>query len=139
MIGPHEVHEILHQYQMAQEVLDSITASHPLFSSSMLEAERELGDGVAYESGYERLKQETQRMQAWLNRRTIMTADTCRIAQATIEESLYLQDKNNVYRFYQMLKVEGKRGSAGRMSEVLAELSGGTTRQFLLGHGCKGF
>jgi hypothetical protein len=42
-LGPYDEHEILHHYRMSHKVLDRLTAAHPLFESSMLEAEREIG------------------------------------------------------------------------------------------------
>jgi hypothetical protein len=138
-IGPHEVHEILHQYQMAHKTLKQLTALHPLFSSSMLEAERELGDSEAYASGYARLKRELQYMRTWLNKGTIKTAATCRTAQAVVEGRLYLQDRNKVYQFYRALANRSESDPADQMNVVLNFLSGGTVKQFLLKHGCKPF
>jgi hypothetical protein len=138
-IGPHEFHEMLHQYQMAHKVLGQLTALHPLFSSSMLEAERELGEGAAYESGYERLKQEVQRMQMALTKGTIRGAGTCGIAQAVVEESLYLRDRSDVYLFYRTLAKDASRNPLDQISEMLNALSGGTIKQFLLAHGCREF
>jgi hypothetical protein len=138
-IGPHEVHEILHQYQMAHKTLDQVTAFHPLFSSSMLEAERELGNSEAYEMGYGRLKREIQGMQTSLGNATIQAVDRCRIAQAVIEEGLYLQDKSNVYQFYRTLADSAGRNPADQISAMLNASSAGRARPFLLAHGCEEF
>jgi hypothetical protein len=138
-IGPHEVHEILHQYQMVNKTLDQLTAFHPLFSSSMLEAEREIGESEAYKSGYKRLKQEIQSMQTSLDKGEITTSDMCRIAQAVIEERLYLQNINNFYRFYRTLANSARRNPADEMSAMLNALSGRPVKQFLLAHGCGNF
>ncbi len=42
-LGPYDVHEILHHYQMTSNELAGMTAVHTLFETSMLEAEREVG------------------------------------------------------------------------------------------------
>jgi hypothetical protein len=138
-IGPHEVHEMLHQYQMVHKTLDQLTALHPLFSSSMLEVERELGESKAFELGYGRLKQDIQRMQTSLDEGTIEAADMCRTAQTVIEEGLYLQDRNNVYQFYRTLANSAGRNPTDQMSAMLNALSGGAVRESLLAHGCESF
>jgi hypothetical protein len=48
-------------------------------------------------------------MQASLDKGMIKAAETCRIAQTVIEEGLYLQDRNNVYRFYRTLSNDARR------------------------------
>jgi hypothetical protein len=138
-IGPHEFHEMLHQYQMAHKTLGQLTAFHPLFSSSMLEAMRELGESEAYELGYGRLRRDIQRMQTSLDKGTIKATNMCRIAQAVVEEGLYLRDRNNVYKFYRALANGAGRDPAEQMSAMLNALSGGAVRQFLLTHGCERF
>jgi hypothetical protein len=136
-IGPYEVHELLHQFQMASQTLHDITAYHPLFASSMLEAEREIGDISSYGREYARLEPDIQRMRTSLEKGTIRAADTCRIAQSVVEETLYLKDRHNVYKSYRFLKEETSQNPAARLSATLVALSAGASRQFLISHGCQ--
>ena len=136
-IGPYEVHEILHQYQMADATLAGLTALHPLFSSSMLEAEREVGDTQAYKQGIARMMDGIRDLRTALDQATIAPADRCRLAQSVVEEDLYLNDTENVYQFYRGLANGSEHDATSRLSAMLNTLSGGTAKQFLLSHGCE--
>jgi hypothetical protein len=138
-IGPYEVHEILHQYQMADETLRELTVSHPLFSSSMLEAERAVGDMQAYDLGITRMEHGIPNLRTALDQATIAPTDRCRMAQSLIEEDLYLHDAKNVYRFYRRLENGPVRNAARQLSAMLNTVSGGTAKEFLLAHGCESF
>jgi hypothetical protein len=138
-IGPYEVHEILHQYQMADETLAELTAFHPLFSSSMLEAEREVGDTQAYELGITRMKDDIGSLRTALDQATIAPANRCRMAQIVIEKNLYLHNAKNVYQFYRRLANGPVRNATSRLSAMLNTLAGGTAKQFLRAHGCEAF
>ena len=139
VIGPYEVHEILHQYQMADGTLEELTAFHPLFSSSMLEAEREIDDTQAYELGITQMRDEIDILRTELDEATIAPADRCRMAQSVIEKDLYLHDAKNVYQFYRGLANDQMRDASSRLSAMLNALSRGTAKPFLLAHGCEAF
>ncbi len=138
-IGPYEVHEILHQYQMADETLDELTAFHPLFSSSMLEAEREVGDMRAYQLGIAQMKDDSRNLRSERDEIANPPAYRCSEAQAVVEEGLYLQDSKNVYQFYRLLANGPVRNPMSRLSAMLNTLSGGAAKAFLLAHGCQMF
>jgi hypothetical protein len=136
-IGPYELHEILHQYQMADETLREQTVSHPLFSSSMREAERAVGDMQAYDRGITRMHHGIPNLRTALDQAMIAPTDRCRMAQSIIEEDLYLHDAKNVYQFYRKLATGSVRNAAGRLTVMLNTLSGDTAKQVLLEHGCE--
>jgi hypothetical protein len=138
-IGPYEVHEMLHQYHLADETLDELTAFHALFLSSILEVERELGNVRAYELGVARLKEDNRNHRFGLDQAAVPPADRCMMAQSLIEKDLYLQNSRNVYQFYRMLAKRSARTPASRVSSMLSALAGDTAKQFLLAHGCEAF
>jgi hypothetical protein len=138
-IGPYEVHEILHQYQMADETLEELTTFHPLFASSMLEVEREIGDMETYQVGIARMKDGFRNLRTALDQATIAPTDRCRMAQTVIEEDLYLHNTKNVYQFYRMLANDTVGNATSRLSAMLNTLSGGSAKQFMLAHGCEPF
>jgi hypothetical protein len=61
------------------------------------------------------------------------------MAQAVVEEDLYLRNVKNVYQFYRRLANGAGRNATTRLSAILNELSGGTAKQFLREHGCEEF
>jgi hypothetical protein len=134
-LGPYDVHEILHHYQMTSNELAGMTAVHPLFETSMLEAKREVGDNVSYESSLAALKAELPRLREQLK-------DRCKLARAVIEDALYLQDDKNVYQFYNKLAPVAPRNSSDREAKfnaMLNDVSGGNAKEFLTTHGCVPF
>jgi hypothetical protein len=141
-LGPYDVHEILHQYQMTSNELAGMTAVHPLFEASMLEAEREVGDNVSYESSLAALKTELPQLREQLKDGTVGPEDRCKLARVVIEDELYLQDSKNVYRFYNNLASVVPRNPAEReakFNSMLNDVSGGNAKKFLIAHGCAPF
>jgi hypothetical protein len=141
-LGPYDVHEILHHYQMSSNELVGMTAVHTLFVISMLEAEREVGDSVSYETSLASLKAELPRLQEQLDDGTVRPKDRCGLARAVIEDELYLQDSKNIYRFYNELASVTPRNAAEReakFNSMLNDVSDGNAKGFLTTHGCASF
>jgi hypothetical protein len=141
-LGPYDVHEILHHYQMTSNELAGMTAVHPLFVTSMLEAEREIGDSLSYESSLAALKAELPGLREQLKDGTVKPKDRCALARAVIEDELYLQDRKNVYRFYNELASVAPRNPVEREAKfnaMLNDVSGGNAKEFLTKHGCAPF
>lgn len=132
-LGPYDVHEILHEYQM---MLGALPDAHVLFSSSMAEAIRLIGDGETYSTRLSQMKEESARLNA--------TASTCRLAQIAVEESLCLQNPKSVYAYYRKLKLGMETNIPAREARFnrmfyLVSSDQASVRQFLLDHGCGPF
>ena len=141
-LGPYDVHEILHHYQMTSNELAGMTAVHTLFETSMLDALREIGDSVAYESSLAALKAELPRSRERLKDGTVRPKDRCKLARAVIESELYLQDSKNVFRFYGELASVAPRTQAQREAKfnvMLNDVAGANAKRFLTTHGCAPF
>jgi hypothetical protein len=62
--GPYDVHELLHEYQLA---LGALPDAHVLFSSSMAEAQREIGETDDYDRSLKNMKEESPRLKQELD------------------------------------------------------------------------
>jgi hypothetical protein len=141
-LGPDDVHEILHHYQMSSKELAGMTAVHTLFETSMPEAEREVRDSVAYQSSLAALKADLPRMRERLKDGKVRPRDRCKLARAVIEGELYLHDRRNVYRFYAKLASVAPRNPAEREAKfnaMLNDVAGGKAKEFLTTYGCAPF
>jgi len=132
-LGPYDVHEILHEYQM---MLGALPDAHVLFSSSMAEAIRLIGDSETYSTRLSQMKEESARLN--------QTANSCKIAEVAVEESLYLQNFRSVYAFYRKLALGMEHDIALRQARFnrmfyLVSSDDASVRQFLLDHGCGPF
>jgi len=107
-IGPYDVHELLHEYQLTLGPLPSV---HPLFSSGMAEATRAVGDDEQYQTDIKRMRAESKRLHDELASGKYASApDQCSIAQTQVEERLYLEDPKLVSMFY--LKLPPAKGNS---------------------------
>jgi hypothetical protein len=135
-IGPYDVHELLHEYQI---VLGALPAQHILFGSSMAEATREIGDAQGYAVAIARIKHDSTTLEAALEKGTIQAADKCPLAETVMEETLYLEKSDNVYQFYRRLvrsKVAAQADREARFNRMFDAVSGGKAKSFLIAHGC---
>ena len=141
-LGPYDVHEILHEYQLG---LGPLPDAHVLFSSSMAEAARGVGDTADFERRMKNMKDEAQRLRQELEAGKYKSSpNECRIAQTQVEESLYLENPRTVYAFYRKLGPDKARDQASRearFSRMLWVVSGPKpeVKQFLVDHGCSNF
>jgi hypothetical protein len=138
-IGPYDVHELLHEYQMA---LGALPASHILFGSSMAEAAREIGDAKGYAATIIKLKDDLKNIDAAFEKGTLKAADKCPLAETAMEESLYLQNTNNVFQFYSRLvrsKVAAQADREARFNRMFDAVSGGKAKSTLMARGCAAF
>jgi hypothetical protein len=141
-IGPYEVHEILHHYQMTSKELAGMTVAHPLFESSMVEAEGEAGDKAMHDKFLESLKAEIPQLRAKLEKGTVKPTDQCKLARTVIEGELYLENSKNVYKFYGKLASVAPKDPVdreARFNAMLNDIAGGKARDFLTSHGCAPF
>jgi len=138
-IGPYDVHEILHDYQIA---LGALPYTHILFAPSMVEATRLIGDSERYAALMKDTRRDMDRIQDQLERRAVAPDTECLDAELTTEFSLYLKDPNNVRQFYLVLTHDGEmrtRDPQSRFDQMYDKVSGGTARPYLLQHGCRFF
>jgi len=142
-IGPYEVHEILHHYQMTSKELAAMTAAHPLFETSMPEAQGEAGDKALHDLSVARLKNvEVPHLRAALQEGTVKPADQCRAVRTIVESELYLENSSNVYLFYSKLAFAAPKNAADReavFNAMLNDVAGGKAKDFLTAHGCAPF
>jgi hypothetical protein len=127
VIGPYDVHEILHHYHFA---LPPLPNQHSLFEPAMLEARRDIGDIPGFENFLAHAK-------ASLNQGF---GNNCYVAQSLTEKSLYIEDQKNVYRFYREL--DGLPMDPNqRLNRLLLKVAGqkASVRKFLTDHGCPAF
>jgi hypothetical protein len=134
-LGPYDVHEILHEYQA---MLGALPDAHVLFTSSMAEAIRLIGDQETYSRRLQQMKEESARLHA--------TADSCKTAEVAVEEALYLEDPKTVYAFYRKLKLAtgtehdiAQREARFNRMFYLVSSDRESVRQFLLDRGCGPF
>jgi len=133
-IGPYDVHEILHVYQQS---LGAIPDPHILFTPSMAEAEREIGDNKAYEDHIKAMKDGQQVKAAALKEKQSSIDHECLIAENYILSDLYLKDPNNVFLFYRKLERSWEKDMGDRFrrfNRMFDLVSGGTAKRFLLSH-----
>ncbi|UVO37632.1 hypothetical protein KUL72_04370 [Bradyrhizobium arachidis] len=135
-VGPHEVHEALHQFQLAHRALRKITVFHPLFAISMLEVEQAIGDNVAYDLGLARMRREADALLSPSEIESLKDKDNCKLAQTWAEEKLYMKDHSMLYRIYRGLKHLDHRNAFDKLSRILNDLSEGATQSILLKHRC---
>jgi hypothetical protein len=100
-IGPYDVHELLHEYQFT---LGPLPSMHPLFSPSMAEATRAVGDEQQYQLDIKRMRSESQRLHNELESGKYKgNPKECSIAQAQVEERLYLENPKLLSMYYMKL------------------------------------
>jgi hypothetical protein len=141
-MGPYDVHELLHEYQLA---LGPLPSMHPLFASSMAEAMREIGDSEQYQLRLKQMKSESQRLHDELaSGKYKSDPKECSLAQTQVEESLYLENSKLASIFY--LKLAPAKGASqaerdARFNRMFYVVSGPKpeVKQFLMDHGCGRF
>lgn len=141
-IGPYDVHELLHEYQIA---LGALPDPHILFSSSMAEAMRLVGETDEYNQAIQRMKEEAPRLEQELqNGKITEQPKRCAVAETQVEETTYLADRQAVYAFYRKLVVSRNRDIAdreARFARMLWIVSGPKpeVKKFFLDNGCAPF
>ena len=140
-IGPYDVHELLHEYQIA---LGALPDAHVLFASSMAEALREIGETDEYERAMKNMKAEAPRLEQELRGGKITGPKQCTVAETQVEESLYLGNSRTVYAFYRKLAVSKNPSQAdreARFNRMFYLVSGPKpeVKKFLLDNGCSKF
>ena len=140
-IGPYDVHELLHEYHIA---LGALPDAHVLFSSSMAEALREIGETEEYERAMKNMKEEAPRLEQELRNGKITGPKKCSVAETQVEETLYLENSRSVYAFYRKLAVSRNPNVAdrqARFNRMFYLVSGPKpeVKTFLLDNGCSKF
>jgi hypothetical protein len=141
-MGPYDVHELLHEYQMA---LGPLPSMHPLFSSSMAEATKAVGDDEQYQRDIKNMQTESKRLHDELDSGKYASApNQCSLAQTAIEESLYLENSRLVSMYY--LKLPPAKGNSqaerdARFNRMFFVVSSAKpeVKKFLVEHGCGPF
>lgn len=137
-MGPYDVHELLHEYQIT---LGALPDPHVLFSSSMAEALREIGETAEYERAMKNMKDEAPRLEQNLRDGKVTGPKRCAVAETQVEEILYLENSRSVYAFYRKLTVSRNPSEADRQARfdrMFYIVSGPKpeTRKFLQENGC---
>lgn len=140
-MGPYDVHELLHEYQIP---LGALPDAHVLFSSSMAEALREIGESDEYERSMKNMRAEAPRLADELSNGKIPEAKRCTVAETHVEETLYLENSRSVYAFYRKLVRSREANLAdreARFNRMFYLVSGPKpeVKQFLIEHGCPSF
>lgn len=140
-IGPYDVHELLHEYQIA---LGALPDAHVLFSSSMAEALKEIGETDEYNRSMQNIKAEAPRLKQELQDGKIPEPKRCPVAETQIEETLYLENSGSVYAFYRKLTISRNPSQADRQARfdrMFYIVSGPKpeVKKFLLDSGCSPF
>ncbi len=140
-IGPYDVHELLHEYQIP---LGALPDAHVLFASSMAEATREIGETDEYERLMKNMKAEAPRLEQDLRSGKITGPKQCSAAETQVEESLYIENSRTVYAFYRKLAVSknsSMEDRQARFNRMFYLVSGPKpeVRKFLLDNGCSKF
>ncbi|HLW53394.1 MAG TPA: hypothetical protein VKW06_11165 [Candidatus Angelobacter sp.] len=112
-IGPYDVHELLHEYQIA---LGALPDAHVLFSSSMAEAMKEIGESDDYERAMKNMKEEAPRLQQELRDGKVAAGKQCTVAETQVEENIYIENSRSVYAFYRKLTPSKNPGMADRQA-----------------------
>ena len=112
-IGPYDVHELLHEYHIP---LGALPDAHVLFTSSMAEAMREIGETDEYQQAVKRMKDEASRLEQELAAGKITGTKQCVVAETQVEESLYLENNRSVYAFYRKLAISRNPNEADRLA-----------------------
>jgi hypothetical protein len=137
-IGPYDVHELLHIYQVD---LGALPYEHILFGPSMAEARRMVGDNKGYWDAMTRLKQDLARIKADFQKGNIAPDRQCLSAELQTESDLYLQNPANLHAFYTKLqrsRVKDPEDRERRFNRMYNVVSSGTVGPFLLAH-CPAF
>jgi len=139
--APYDTHEILHVYQMGIGGINSLQYMHILFGPSQVEAMKLIGDATSYRKWISILQGEVNGFDANYQKQLSKPAvDRCQLAEVETEESLYLEDNNNVYEMWRKLGPPLPKGNPAerqlRFNRMYDAVSGGKSRQFLLAHGC---
>lgn len=140
-IGPYDVHELLHEYQIA---LGALPDPHSLFASSMAEAMKEIGETDDYERAIKEMKAEAPRLVQELQSGKITGPKQCAVAEAQVEETLYLADSRAAYAFYRKLVISRNANIADRQARfgrMFWVVSGPKpeVKKFFLDNGCASF
>lgn len=140
-IGPYDVHELLHEYQIP---LGALPDAHVLFSSSMAEATREIGETDEYERMMKNMKAEAPRLEQELSSGKITGPKQCTVAETQVEESIYIENSRSVYAFYRKLVVSRNPNMddrQARFDRMFYLVSGPKpeVKKFLLDNGCSKF
>jgi hypothetical protein len=140
-IGPYDVHELLHEYQIA---LGALPDAHVLFSSSMAEAMKEIGEPDEYNRSMQNMKAEAPRLAQELQSGKITGPKRCTVAETQVEESIYLENSRSVYAFYRKLPISKNPSQAdreARFDRMFYNVSGPKpeVKKFLLDNGCSPF
>ena len=141
-LGPYDVHELLHEYQIA---LGPLPSMHPLFTSSMAEATKAVGDDEQYQRDVKNMQSESTRLHSELESgKYASLPNQCSIAQTAVEESLYLENSRLLPMFY--LKLPPPRGNSqaerdARFDRMFYVVGSGKPelKKFLTDHGCGPF
>ena len=141
-MGPYDVHELLHEYQFA---LGPLPSMHPLFSSSMAEATRAVGDDEQYQRDIKNMQNESQRLHDELESgKYASLPNQCSLAQTQVEESLYLENNRLLSMYY--LKLPPAKGNSqaerdARFNRMFFVVSSAKpeVKKFLTDHGCGPF
>lgn len=138
--GPYDVHEILHGYQpgLGRRLPDE----HVLFTSSMAEATRVIGDEKTYEWRMNRINVEAQRLEKEFQDGKVKPQFQCKAANTLFDELLYLKNIKVVYEYYEWLlrnPEEGNENPQARFNRMFDAVSGGEARKFMAEHGCNVF
>jgi len=144
--GAYDAHEILHQFQTTMNLNN--TAEHPLFTSSMAEAMKLVGDKAGFANDIQKIQSEHDNL---INHPKLI-AGVCSTAQFVEEEGLYLKDNKNIYKLYSDLLSQNLPASAPPgvyvdayyetfVSKALYEVSGSdnNVKEYLINNGCLPF
>lgn len=140
-IGPYDVHELLHEYQIP---LGALPDAHILFSSSMAEALHEIGETEEYQRSMKNMKEEASRLEQELRDGKITGPKQCIVAETQVEESLYLENSRSVYAFYRKVtrsRTADMADRENRFNRMFYLVSGPKpeVKQFLIANGCPRF
>jgi hypothetical protein len=138
-IGPYEVHEILHQFQLASAVLREMTSRHPLFEVSMVEVKRRIGDVSGYQLSLARLQQSTAVAGTGAAAFTGNLMAPCETARHEIVRDLYLRNPITIYSIYALLTAAAPTSSGGQesyLNRALIDVSRGDSRKLLEDNDC---
>jgi hypothetical protein len=138
--GPYDTHEILHVYQ---QLLGALPYQHILFGPSQAEAMKLVGDSAGFERAISEMKKATAGWETAFEKEASRPAsDRCVSAEVQTEETLYLENNDNVYQFYRKAgpsPAKDMNSRLARMNRIYDSASAGQSRQFLLAHGCPPF
>lgn len=127
-------HELLHQLQSL--IFYSYTILHPLFITTVVEAQR-LGDPEGYPGALQSINLYYQEGM-FIHPEKVQD---CTEAQKIIEMGLYLQDKENIYKSYDLILKKHQSFTESLLSSVLFMVSGKdhSVQKYLLDHNCTKF